>query len=60
MNTALFVMRKVGKQIAKQAPKYSAKFVLGVPVEVGTFFLSQAIINKIQEKKSEKEIEVIG
>jgi hypothetical protein len=50
---------RLGRQIIRQAPKYGAKFVLGVPCEVGIFFGSQFLIKKIKEKQNIEE-EVIG
>lgn len=50
---------RLGRQIVRQAPKYGAKFVLGVPCEVGIFFGSQFLIKKIKEKNNIEE-EVIG
>lgn len=59
MNTIMANMAKtVGEQIVEQAPKYGAKLLLAIPVEVGTFFASQAIIKWIQEAKEEKAKEV--
>lgn len=47
--------KQLGEQLVEQAPKYAAKFILGVPVEVGLYFASQAIIKEIK-KKTENEV----
>lgn len=52
MNTAVWMAQRLGKQIVIQAPKYGAKLILGVPVEVGIYYGSKAIIKKIEEEKT--------
>lgn len=52
--------KQLGEQIIEQAPKYGAKFLLGVPCEVALYFASQAIIKEIQKKTQEKESEVMA